>query len=253
MFGDQVNLDIRKHASEVYPFESCGIVVAINSNEVKYFPARNAALDPLVSYKVHPEDQLVFHGYGEFKAIVHSHPNGPPNPSEVDMRLQMDTEIPFGIVVSKPHGTTGDLFWFGDQVPIPPLEGRQFRHGVLDCYSLCRDYFRLERDIILPDFPRSDEWWMNGKDLYEVGFKEAGFERITMEDMEVGDGMICSVMPPGYQGPRVSNHAGVCIGNNVWVHHLWSDPAGKRAKRLSRREPMAPWAQLATHFVRYVG
>ncbi|KAG0739940.1 hypothetical protein G6F24_017181 [Rhizopus arrhizus] len=49
---------------------------------------------------------------------------------------------------------------------VAPLEGRQFAHGILDCYSLVRDFYALELGITLSQYPgpparrrlRTDRW-----------------------------------------------------------------------------------------------
>ena len=54
--------------------------------------------------------------------------------------------------------------------------------GVSDCYSLIRDWYRTERGIALPEFPRDWEWWEYGGDLYAMGFAEAGFVKLPEND-----------------------------------------------------------------------
>jgi len=46
------------------------------------------------------------------------------------------------------------------------LVGREWSHGVLDCYALVRDWFRAERGVELPNFVRFDDWWKRGENLY---------------------------------------------------------------------------------------
>jgi cell wall-associated NlpC family hydrolase len=49
-----------------------------------------------------------------------------------------------------------------------PLVGRQFAHGVLDCYSLVRDFHARELGIPLSEYERQDDWWSHGQDLYSL-------------------------------------------------------------------------------------
>lgn len=58
--------------------------------------------------------------------------------------------------------------------PVPPLLGRQFVHGVTDCYSLFRDAYHLT-GINLPDFERHDDWWRHGEELYLDNMESNGF------------------------------------------------------------------------------
>src|SRR6476661_4121625 len=92
-----------------------------------------------------------------------------------------------------------DVFWFGDQLTPAPLIGRGFRHGVHDCYSLLRDYYRSERNDPIIDQPRDWNWWDarrpggngNRLDLYRDYFDKAGFRKIPVnEAIEPGDGLM---------------------------------------------------------------
>jgi len=46
-------------------------------------------------------------------------------------------------------------------------ENRPFIHGIFDCYTLIRDFFRREHNILLPtNIQRTWEWWLQGENLY---------------------------------------------------------------------------------------
>jgi cell wall-associated NlpC family hydrolase len=110
-----------------------------------------------------------------------------------------------------------------------PLLGRQFFHGVLDCYTLIRDWYEREAGIALPDFERSDDWWTKGQDLYMQGFAAAGFARIPDgAELRAGDVILMAVRAP------VANHAGIYLDTralaeapdlhrvpNAMLHHLY--------------------------------
>ncbi|WP_043946938.1 NlpC/P60 family protein, partial [Ralstonia solanacearum] len=78
-----------------------------------------------------------------------------------------------------------------------PLVGRQFAHGILDCYSLVADWYDRERGIYLPDFERRDNWWAEGGDLYMQHYAEAGFRVVSQDTPErVGDVILMQVRAP---------------------------------------------------------
>lgn len=257
--------EAKRHARRVYPEESCGLVVGDT-----YLPAENIALDPaqhekdnpdchcrLCSFEIAPGFYMAAQKKAPIKAILHSHPGGPLFPSEADMKSQLQTAVPWGIVpiiVEDEECRVGDPILWGDQLPMAPIVGRQFLHGIHDCYSLIRDTFRLgkeklaEQDVTknwpfdpieLPEVPRSDAWWDGEKDLYADGMKQHGFKPIDASEARPGDGFLIKVRSDKF------NHAGLMIDNHLILHHL--------PTRLSRREPAGIWGRQAGLWVRYEG
>jgi cell wall-associated NlpC family hydrolase len=112
---------------------------------------------------------------------------------------------------------------------------------------MVRAWFRQERDITLPDYPRSWEWWLDSapgeKDLYRKYFSDAGFVPVDPREIVEGDCWLAAVRS------TVPNHAGVFLSNGLTIHHpssgLPSDP-----NRLSKREAFARWQPYVTHYLR---
>lgn len=166
-------------------------------------------------------------------------------PSTAEMRAQAALAVPFGVVVCD-RSQCIDRFWFGDQCPPLPLLHRPFRHGVTDCYSLIRDFYRHERGVLLPDYPRDWNWWTEGLDLYRAGFEEAGFRPIDPAHADDADAVMFRMRS------KVPNHAAVLLGDGNMLHH----PASLRpydTLRLSYREPLKRWQRHVTHWLRYEG
>jgi cell wall-associated NlpC family hydrolase len=124
---------------------------------------------------------------------------------------------------------------------VAPLVGREWSHGVLDCYSLVRDWFRSERGVLLPNFARFDDWWKRGENLYLDNFSQVGFEAIGFADLrnlQLGDCFLMQVASP------VPNHAAVYLGDGLILHHLQG--------RLSSRDVYGGyWQKVTTHVLRY--
>jgi len=230
MFGSKVTVDAASHADAEYPRESCGLVVG----GCCYQPCVNAAEKPENDFVISAQDYAAAMAMGGVQAVIHSHPDGLDHPTYKDMEIQMASALPWCIL---PRGK--QPFWFGDQCPIPRLRGRVFRHGVTDCYSVIRDWFRLVRKTTLINLPRDDRWWHNGQDIYMENFRRAGFERIEMAEAERGDVLL------GRIGPRVTvnNHAALYLGNGQILHHLQG--------RLSVREPVTRWRRCFVVCLRY--
>lgn len=218
---------IKQHAVDAYPNESCGFV-----SNGEYVPCENQSQTPQDSFEFDwPTDVPV-------DAIVHSHPRDTARPTASDMQSQIDTAVPWGVVACDGKRAQEPVWW-GDQIEPPDLVGRPFVHGVTDCYSIIRHYFRKERGIFIKEFPRDWDWWNQGLDLYRNGFEAAGFKRISMEDVVPGDCFLAQVMS------KVPNHAGVILEGGLALHHFQG--------RLSRRDPVARWKDRVTHWLRYEG
>lgn len=232
MFDARVISEIQAHAERDCPHEACGLVV-----DGSYLPRRNMADRREHGFRISPQSYVAAARRGLVQAVVHSHPNGPPHPTEADMRAQIESAVPWVIAVLN-QGVASEVFWWGDGTPRPSLLGRKFRHGVTDCYALLRDYYAMVKNIALPEFPRRDQWWDDGGNLFEENFAEAGFKRLDgAGTLEAGDVVL------GQIGGRVTNHCGVYLGRGLILHHL--------ANRLSRREPIEPWKRYISHYLRY--
>lgn len=212
--------EIRAHAERDYPRESCGLVV-VRKGRKRYMPVRNIA-EKNEHFVMHPQDQADAEDAGEVLLVVHSHPNLPPVPSQADLVGCEASGLPW-LIVNWPVGTTHQ---FAPTGYIAPLYGRQFAHGVLDCYAFIRDYYLQELGTELPDFDRPDEWWLKGLDLYRDGFAAAGFESVT-GPMQAHDVLLMRVASP------VPNHGVVYLGDGRIGHHQMG--------RLSSRDVFGGW------------
>lgn len=253
---------INRHALREFPNEACGLIV-----DGEYLPQFNYAVHPEMNFVIAGEIWKDLADKGKtVEAVVHSHPNGAAYPSARDMQGQIDTDVPWVIVVTDGEVCGGPVMW-GDSLPVAPLLGRPFMHGVADCYSLIRDAYRLGKDgiadpknvslsetisiadwpheaVVLPDFPRNDEWWRSDGEnasLYLDNFEKAGFRRIQQSDVQIGDVFL---MRLGFKS-AVPNHGGLYVGGNLVMHHI--------PTRASRREPLGVWLRSVDVWLRYEG
>lgn len=220
------------HAIRTFPLESCGIVTKTGG----YVECENHARDPINAFEMNPTVWLT---HLDILGVIHSHTNGNYAPGEDDMTSQIATGVAWGVLVATVDSASVPLWWGGD-TPIPKLLGREFIHGIQDCYSLIRDWYRLERKVTIPEYPRDAGWWEEpGKNMYETGFRSAGFYQIPTDPMgiQVGDVFFCKVRS------RVENHGGLYIGNGLLMHHVGG--------HLSLTTPASHWQKLVTRWVRY--
>jgi proteasome lid subunit RPN8/RPN11 len=230
---------IRAEALAAYPEEAVWLVTPGECRLVK-----NTHQDPANYFSVAPRTLASAMKRG-LLAVVHSHPDGFAAPSEADMRSQIDSAVPWGLLATDGVATS-ELVWWGAGAPLAPVIGRHFRHGVTDCYALIKDYYSVELGISLPEFPRSWEWWNEGGDGFLAGFPAAGFVRIDASEAKPGDvwlAQIRSVVP---------NHGGVLLAGDMILHQLGATKPVDHS-RLSVREPLHRYTSLITHWLRHAG
>ncbi|BEM76408.1 peptidase P60 [Serratia marcescens] len=229
--NDKIQAAILAHAAAAYPHECCGLI-AQKSRVTRYFPCRNLAEAPEEHFHLAPEDYIAAAEWGTITMVVHSHPDATTQPSELD-RLQCDAMALPWVIVSWPEGDIRTLEPRGDR----PLVGRQFVLGHADCWSLIRDYYRLERHVLLPNYSVERQWWDLGENLYMDNWQACGFREFTGDPLP-GDVVIMQVQSP------VPNHAGVLLAGNMLLHHLYG--------QLSQRVPYGGyWKERTIKIVRY--
>jgi len=207
------------HAEGEYPREACGLVVVVKGRE-RYWPCRNTAATPSEHFVLAPEDYAAADDAGEVVMVVHSHPNAPARPSAADRVACEASELPWAIIsVDGADGAVRatEVLVFEPCGYRAPLVGRPFSHGVLDCYSLVRDWYGQEWGLALPDFARRDEWWNDGHtDLYTDHLAEYGFHQVKLAEIQRGDLLLMQVRSRNL----VPNHAGIWLGDGNMLHHM---------------------------------
>ncbi|HFK7184551.1 TPA: C40 family peptidase [Serratia odorifera] len=228
----QIISAVLAHAQAEYPRECCGLVVQ-NGRRQRYVPCRNLSPEPTEQFSLSPEDYAAAEDAGTIVAIVHSHPDATTQPSQLDIAQCDLSQLPW-IIASWPEGDIRELM---PSAGIKPLLGRPFVHGFWDCYAIVRDWYQLERDVTLPNYPREDGWWERGENLYMRLYTEAGFVPASSE-LQLGDVIVMQVQAPE------PNHAAVYLGDGIMIHHMYG--------QLSTRVPYGGyWAERTITVLRY--
>lgn len=197
------------HAQSEAPRECCGLLIA-GAADVEYFPCRNLALRAVQQFVLDPADWARAEDTGQVLAVCHSHPNASANPSMADRMMCERSGLPW-MILGWPSLVVKRVDPSGWEAP---LVGREFHHGVLDCYTLIQDYFRRTLNFHLPDFDREDGWWAKGQNLYREGFAAAGFVEVNDVPRE-HDVLLMQVYSD------VENHGAVTIAGGQILHHLY--------------------------------
>lgn len=214
---------IDAHALAEYPREACGLIVVVKGRE-RYWPCKNLSEHPGKHFRLDPVDYAAAEDTGEITALVHSHPDESAEPSEGD-RVECEASgLPWQIVAVHAGEIAGRAQFkpCGYQAP---LVGRAWQHGTLDCWALCRDWYAREWGAELPNPPRIDGWWDDGRtDLYAepaleaVGFRTVGRSGdLHLPDWQSGDLILMQVRAKNL----VPNHAGIYLGDGQMLHHLY--------------------------------
>lgn len=220
--------------------EACGLVVARDAElgeqakRIVYRPCINRRRNAGEHFEIAAEDFAAAEDMGDVVGVFHSHPDASCHPSPGDRVACEVAGLPYYIV-----GLPDEVWGFCEPCGFAlPLEGRPFVHGLIDCYSLVRDFYARERGIALPDFAREDDWWKAGGNLYVEHFAEAGFRAISQGEARGGDVLLMQVAAP------VPNHAAILLERGLILHHVH----GRLSERAIYR---GYWRDHTTHVLRH--
>ena len=231
----EIKQEILDHAKKEFPREACGLLY-IQNGEEKYMPCRNKAVKQ-IDFIMDPLDYIKVASIGSITGVVHSHCNVAAVPSQADLVSCEASGLPWHIV-SIPTETWHSWSPNGFQAP---LFGRQYLHRVLDCYSLIRDWYKIKRDIVLPDFEREEGWVEKGHDLYMQNFHKANFYKIDPKEIKEGDIVLMQVGKT-----TLVNHGAIYLEGDIILHHL--------IDRLSSRDVYGGyWRKCTRAVIRYGG
>lgn len=220
--------DMLDHAAACYPNEACGYII-----DRKYVPCTNVHDNPDKQFKIGYKDVLRCEQLGKIEAVVHSHPDGSSKPTTFDLMQMSMGDVPW-VIVAYPEI---DIKVHAPKAYKAPLINREYIHGVLDCYSIVRDYYARELDIQLDNFERQDKWWesASNSDLYIDNFASQGF--VQVHTLARHDVILCRVQPTeyvnhaliylGHNGGLTSEETEKVIGEHLVLHH----PYMRRSRR----------------------
>ena len=221
------------HARETFPVECCGLVVVVKGRE-RYWPCQNIATEE-DQFILDPADYAKADDAGEIVAVVHSHPNLHPKASMADLVAMEASGLPWNI-----YALPLDQWAFYEPKGYEaPLVGREWCYGMLDCYSLARDWYHKEMGLLLSDYERKGEWWNKGLNTFVDNFKNEDFVALEPEAQpQWGDALLMQLQSP------VPSHVAIYIGDDLILHHM--------RDRLSSRDVLSGYYQKnTTHILRH--
>ena len=207
--SERLKAEILAHAKAEDPRECCGLIAVVKGRR-RYIPCANIAATPDEHFILDPADYAAAEDQGEIVAVVHSHPTTQPTPSPADRLSCNATGLPWFIVNPKIDA------WGGcepEHFELPYV-GREFVFGVVDCYTLVRDWYAREWGLELADFSRRDQFWERGENLYVDNYASQGFRRIDFSELAYGDLLLMQL------GSFLPNHAAIYLGDQQILHHI---------------------------------
>jgi proteasome lid subunit RPN8/RPN11 len=201
------------HAKAMYPNECCGVIIRKGEKQ-EVICGRNVSDRPRHNFVLHPEDYGYAEDNGDVLAVYHSHCEGSPQATTADMTTAETHELAIiTISLCKDGDTFHDTWsiykptgWKAD------LIGRPFVYGVMDCYSLVRDYYLEKLGIKLPLISYTPNWAHTGSDLYTMNLPKNDFVQVS-PPLQEHDLILMQLRA------RVPNHIAIYIGDGLMLHH----------------------------------
>lgn len=96
------------------------------------------------------------------------------------------------------------------------LLGKNYEVGVNDCFSLLAEFYYLVYGIQFPNYARPEFFYESDLNLVENVIADLGLidKPIVLNQMREGD-ILCFRVSSNH-----TNHIGVYVGNNLFIHHL---------------------------------
>lgn len=232
---------MRLSAVATWPNEACGLVLRVGNKTVPII-CENISPEPKAQFLISTEDYCEASNRGEIAGVWHTHVGVLPVPSDSDKVGCEASGVPW-FILSAYKNEAGEFSFSEIEKVEPsgfemPYVGRPYVFGVLDCWSLVRDYYRREFQIQLDDFPRVPEFWTTQHRFFEDNWEAQDFVEVNGSPA-IGD----LLMFRSGQGDPI-NHIAIYTGDGQMLHHADG--------RLSRRDSYnSHWQKLTSHNIRH--
>lgn len=212
--NEQIKAQIKAHALRESPNECCGIVAINGFGEVKVFECENLARNKVGRFAIDPKKNIEAEKFGHIVCFYHSHASEFLNPdndkfSKEDIDISYESCIP-ALLYVHPQDT-----WHYSQPStyVPrALLGRAFVWGIWDCYSLVKDYFKINKKISMGHYFPPENASPSSNFGYEALVNNENFHEVPVEEMKKDDVILFKIKS------EFINHSAVYLGGNEFLH-----------------------------------
>ena len=221
--------EILKYLLSEYPNEGCGIILN-KLGKLKWIPCKNISEFPDKQFKICPKEYVKATLQGDIHAIVHSHVKGSCKPSDADKNQSDYLQIPY-IIYSIPEG---EKYEYTPKYKEKPLLGREYEFNKQDCWTLVRDYYKQNFNIVLPMLEFEDYFYKKGINYFEDLIEPWG--GVEVKSPQKGDIIYFQIQS------NIPNHCGVYLGQDKFIH--------ARRKHLSCTDFLPRWRKYIKSYIR---
>lgn len=205
---------VKKHALKENPNECCGFVCVNYLGQVTVLKCENTARNKTGRFCIDPKMNLEAEKLGHIAAFYHSHCDTLIRPelekfSKEDLDISYECCIP-ALLYSHPQ----DAWKYYDPDTYKPakLIGRPFVWGIWDCYSLVRDYYKMNRKVKLGYYFPPVHESISGDFGYEQYLKNENFKEVNISDLKKDDVILFKIKSD------FINHSAIYLGGNEFLH-----------------------------------
>lgn len=208
MKSEVIRKRLLEECRKAYPNEACGYVIISEKGQFEVISCENSAHNPRTDFRISPRETLRVKKLGRVVAGYHSHPDGKAKLSTFDEMFIKLSEMPM-YVVSIPEGR---ISYFTPENVNIPYEGREYKLGYQDCYTIVTDWARKEKGLDIPMHTTPEKWWESGKEnRAELFGPRYAYKVDSFKECEV---VLFQIDAP------VPNHMAIKVGNDKILHHL---------------------------------
>lgn len=213
-YNKQIRNEIIKHATTFPEEEVCGLIIKSFNGEIIVFPCRNKSDNKSLHYILDPNDYLKSIYIGEILACYHSQIE-----SDEFSNLDKIQSIGHNCIYIMFCLSTKNFHIFDPKNknfsnPLSKYIGINFKIGENDCYSLIRNFYKIEKNIHLPDLNREKDWYQLDPKRFEKEHNKNFKNFVLTNNPKYGDLIVFK-----YAKNINPHHLGIYLNNIEFLHH----------------------------------